>query len=1092
MKNYKLLILITIHLLCHFQSKAADYTIANGDVNGLINAIVAAGKNADADVITLAANGIYTLTVAHEEVFIRNGTGATVSLGKAGLPIFKGTITIIGNGAIISRATSAPPFRIMYLAGVSTLSMQNVTIQNGSIDQDGAGLHVGFNSKINLDDVKFINNICTKANYGGGIAIYSGSVAKLQNCTFTGNITQTGGIGGGIYNVISNLTLTNCTFDSNKGGAGGGIYIDGALYDTGTINIIGCTFSKNTCESEGGGLSMFLYNTNTAIIDKCKFLDNSVRLDSRNLAFGGGLCYSQAAKRGDGWSATTPLDTKLTLSNSIFQRNNSQQYGGGIYVGKGTLTMSNIVIANNNSDFQGGAIWNSIGKVSLSNSTIYQNKANGGSGGGILNYQGDMNIANCTIAENTTLRYAGGIDNNLGTLTMSNTILQNNIGTLGNNHYRGGLAMAKFVDGGNNIYFPANNTTSSLGLPTTSKLADALLSPLADNGGNTLTMALKAGSPAINAGNNCSPTDQRGSARVGICDIGAFEFGAAVVPILPLPTAPTTLLAEIISSSQIRLNWTDNSTNEIGFKIERSVTSGGNYAEIAQVGIDIKTFADNSLQANTKYFYRVRAFNNQGNSDYTNEANATTALPLPTAPTTLLAEIISSSQIRLNWTDNSTNEIGFKIERSITSGGSYAEIAQVGIDIKTFTDNSLQANTKYFYRVRAFNNQGNSDYTNEANVTTPIVAPTTPSMLLAEAISSSQIRLNWADNTSNETGFKIERSVTSGTGYAEITQVVAGIKTFTDNSLQANTKYFYRVRAFSGQGNSDYSNEANATTAMAVPATPFTLLAEAISSSQIRLNWTDNTANEGGFKIERSTTSGSGYAEITQIIADTKTFTDNGLQANTKYFYRMRAFNAQGNSAYSSEANATTNIALPLAPSTLTGQPLADNQISLNWTDNATNEIGFKIERSNTAATGFVEIGQTAADIKTFTDKKLQAGTNYFYRVRAFNIAGNSEYSNELSISTVVGVSYIDISHQLNAYPNPTEGRLFLQIDNAIQGAIKVRMTDLLGKTIMEEVWHKYNDKLNKDLNMSNLGAGVFIIEIMHENYRAVKRIVKH
>src|SRR5207237_263568 len=135
------------------------------------------------------------------------------------------------------------------------------------------------------------------------------------------------------------------------------------------------------------------------------------------------------------------------------------------------------------------------------------------------------------------------------------------------------------------------------------------------------------------------------------------------------PAVPSGLGASVVSQTQINLSWTDNSNNETGFIIGRSATSGGPYSDIATVGANVTSYNNTGLTANTTYYYVVRATNTGGDSANSAQASGTTLPNPPAAPTGLTATVISQTQINLAWTDNSSNETGFIIGRSTTSGG---------------------------------------------------------------------------------------------------------------------------------------------------------------------------------------------------------------------------------------------------------------------------------------------------------------------------------------------------------------------------------------------------------------------------------------
>ena len=290
----------------------------------------------------------------------------------------------------------------------------------------------------------------------------------------------------------------------------------------------------------------------------------------------------------------------------------------------------------------------------------------------------------------------------------------------------------------------------------------------------------------------------------------AFIFLAFLVACGPVklnpPQKPTELSATAISSSEIDLAWRDNSTDELGFIIERKVDISGTWEVTAEASANATAFRDTNLDSDTTYYYRIRAYNNFGPSDYSNEASATTSQAAPAQPTNLAATALSSTQIKLTWQDNSTNETGFKIERKTGSSGSWNVVKQLGFNVTEYTDEGLTPETTYYYRVVAYNSVGNSP-SDEVQVMTLLVAPAN---LTAKSISYYEVELNWEDNSNIETGYIVERQTSGATEWVEIKTLGANVTTYKDDTVTKGQTYKYRVAAYRDEGKS-YSNETSAT-----------------------------------------------------------------------------------------------------------------------------------------------------------------------------------------------------------------------------------------------------------------------------------------
>jgi fibronectin type 3 domain-containing protein len=281
------------------------------------------------------------------------------------------------------------------------------------------------------------------------------------------------------------------------------------------------------------------------------------------------------------------------------------------------------------------------------------------------------------------------------------------------------------------------------------------------------------------------------------------------------------------------------------------------------------------------------------------------------------------------------------------------------------------------------------------------LAPPTPAGVTASA-ANAQVNLSWAAS-SGASGYYVKRSTTSGGPYIQVATPSA--TNYADNSVTNGTKYYYVVSAYNSYGQSGNSTEVSATPVAPPPLTAPTGLTAVPGNAQVALSWTA-VSGATSYHVKRSTTSGSGYAQI--AAPSTTNYTDAAVTNGTKYFYVVSAVNSAGESVNSAEVNATPAVPAtpPLAPTGL--QAAAGNaQVSLTWTASA-GATSYHVKRSTTDGGGYTQIG--APTITSFADSGLTNGTTYYYVVSALNVAGESASSSQASATPVNATADVTIT----------------------------------------------------------------------------------
>lgn len=310
-------------------------------------------------------------------------------------------------------------------------------------------------------------------------------------------------------------------------------------------------------------------------------------------------------------------------------------------------------------------------------------------------------------------------------------------------------------------------------------------------------------------------------------------------------------------SQSLTFEWTNVNTSAQGAHLSMEIEGAPGYDDfdLDIPGINLTsssgTLPANSLLPNSKYtatlFYEVPSYTNDapsivaGYEVLTQAAFWTTDASVgPHPASALTVSIESESSVRLDWTDNSESETGFRIERKALWEDDWENLATIGTNENSYSDNSVNLGEAYLYRVIAFDANNDGARSNEAQVQ---IAPlSNPTGLEVDPYNSDTLTLSWDDNSEGESGFEIERS-TDGNSWSSIGTTGANENIYIDSGLDDNSTFIYRVRALSALGSSDVSAPDSDSTYEATTGKPINI------SARGTVGGTDDSIMIAGFII---------------------------------------------------------------------------------------------------------------------------------------------------------------------------------------------------------------------------------------------------
>lgn len=352
----------------------------------------------------------------------------------------------------------------------------------------------------------------------------------------------------------------------------------------------------------------------------------------------------------------------------------------------------------------------------------------------------------------------------------------------------------------------------------------------------------------------------------------------------------------------------------------------------------------------------------------------------------------------------------------------------------------LSGNTSYFYRVRAENSGGESEYVNIVqNATGGVVlgntltAPTGLTAVDATTTTGAGIKVSWTA-VSGASGYEVQRFDTTDNMWGNFAGTDGEVESATGTTITQSTgltagmTYLYRVRTVKEEAMSAWSASVSGTTNAAVPGAP-ALVATSTGMSMIRLNW-NGVAGATSYEIQwlegiYADAAAFGAANLNRVtispISGThRTYVHTGRKAGTRYSYRIRALLAQGGETlWSTPVSQYTKPAKP----TLNASSSISTTVVLTWdavpfvteatptaAGHLTTDANYTVQRRLEGSSTWITLtGATCTDNKCtlsdtgtgLTPANLEASTRYYYRIRA-----------TVTRDIIVYTSYWDYEHQ--------------------------------------------------------------------------------
>ena len=374
------------------------------------------------------------------------------------------------------------------------------------------------------------------------------------------------------------------------------------------------------------------------------------------------------------------------------------------------------------------------------------------------------------------------------------------------------------------------------------------------------------------------------------------------------------------------------------------------------------------------------------NTDFAPDAPA-----IPAAPRVTIGNSSASGKPQLTWAavDGAAK---YEIYRSTQQSTGYSLLGTT--TSTSYVNTGAAAGITYYYKVRAVNSAGTSAYSNIVSGRAKAAIPAAPRVTIGNSSDSGKPKLTWAA-VDGAAKYEIYRSTQQSTGFTLLGTTTS--TSYVNTGAAVGKTYYYKVRALNVDGAAGaYSSTVSGAAKAVAPAAP-TVTMTYSDSGKPKLTWSA-VSGAASYRVYRSESRGTGYSLLGTTTSTS--YVNTGAAVGKTYYYRVKAVNSAGTSAYSNIVSGTARTPAPAAPVLKGGTSSASGKPQLTWAavDGAAK---YDVYRSNSADGTFSKVGST--DKTTYVNTGAVQGVTYFYKIRAVGASGASGFSNTVAIH-VAGV----------------------------------------------------------------------------------------